>query len=602
MTDTAVAKTNTPDSVSTAPQWAQQTQRVSREVRRLVRRYRMQATPFAAIGATHGIGAASAAMSAPEAVLPVAGGWVAAAGAYGAVHRNASRWDRLYACVAAGSSAGWQTALALAGANGVTAGLMWAFGAALSIPWWVRHAEPDPDVTAELAAPPQPREALPVAPGTADRRLKLWNEHIAPKGRTLPGSTLSGITGFDYGWRATVTLPPSEHWHTIMSARKAILSVYDLPDGRVYVEPIPGASVRKATLTALTTDPLQTVRKWESPGLSDEGTFPVMTTADGEQLNHRLWWPGEGAAHALVSGVNGSGKTKVLDLILTEASASDRVFPIVVDGGDGASLPHWKSRVPLFSENRHDARKVLKYVLRLMERRRSMVKRQGGGSLEPSPEMPLILVTIDEAHRLLMKDEDEDLDNSDVRRMCEKLTQEGRKFGIALVLSTQVPSAAQLGGSTVLRDQLKGGTVVGLRVTERTTGNMITSGSPMPEQLFELPSQFPDGKPTKGLGYMLTDRMIRARSLLVENTEDTTVVATQLDSACAAEPMPVLDGSVEDDPEGSSSQSDDGGADAAAIDAAVQQAIANGVEASPSELMQATGLTMREVRDALKRI
>src|SRR5438552_650050 len=116
----------------------------------------------------------------------------------------------------------------------------------------------------------------------------------------------------------------------------------------------------------------------------------------------------------------------------------------------------------------------------------------------------------------------------------------GRKFGIALVLSKQVPSAKQLGGSTVLRDQLKGGTVVGLRVTERTTGNMITSGAPMPEALHQLPAEFPDGTATRGLGYMLTSRMIRARSLLIENPAAQPVTRTQLDPDCAAEPIPAL--------------------------------------------------------------
>lgn len=52
--------------------------------------------------------------------------------------------------------------------------------------------------------------------------------------------------------------------------------------------------------------------------------------------------------------------------------------------------------------------------------------------------------------------------------------------------------------------------MVGLCVTESTTGNMITNGAPMPEPLHHLPAEFPDGSPTCGLGYMLTARTIRA--------------------------------------------------------------------------------------------
>ncbi|GAA4851360.1 hypothetical protein GCM10025787_38190 [Saccharopolyspora rosea] len=569
-----------------------------REVLRLLKRWRRQALPLAAIGGTHAVGAAASTLTGPAALVPVAAGWAGAVGAYGYAHQRSTRWNRLYAGVAAVGSAGWQAALALDGATGVTASLLWACGAALSVPWWVRHAEPEPDVTAELAAPVPKRQALPVVP-ESDRRVKLWETHLAANGKALPGSKLHDIEELRFGWRGVVELSVGEHWHSIMGAQKAILSVYDLPDGRVFIEALPGSSVRKARITVLTSDPLQAVNRWRQPGLDpSEGTFPLMVTADGEMLNYRFWWPGGGAAHGLVSGVNGSGKTKVLDLILAEAVASDRIYPLIVDGGEGASLPHWRDRVELFAETPSDARKVLRYALRLMDRRRAAIKHQGGGSLEPTPDMPLILIAIDEAHRLLMNDEDDGTDNSDVRRMCEKLTQEGRKFGIALVLATQVPSAKQLGGSTVLRDQLKGGTVVGLRVTERTTGNMITSGAPMPEALHQLPAEFPDGSATRGLGYMLTSRMIRARSLLIENPTSVRATETRLDSYAAAEPAPKLTGADEPAPRDAvePKAQRDNGEKAAEL---VQKAINAGTNPDPVSLMHVTGLSLGQVRRVL---
>ncbi|RCW45142.1 hypothetical protein DFQ14_103106 [Halopolyspora algeriensis] len=570
---------------------------VRTETVRLGKRWRRQVLPLAVLGGTHGIGAASASLAGSAALVPVAAGWAGAAGAYGYAHRNASRWDRAYAGLAAVGSAGWQAALALTGADGITASLLWACGCALSVPYWVRHAEPDPDVTAELATP-APRTALPVAPGTADMRVRLWDEHMAAHGKSLPGSTISDIAAFDYGWKAAITLAIGEHWHTIMSARKAILSVYNLPDGRVFVEPIPGASVRTARITVLTSDPLQSVRRWQAPSLDPAtGTFPIMTTADGELLHFRFFWPGGGGTHALVSGVNGSGKTKVLDLILGEAVASDRIVPMVVDGGEGASLPQWKDRSELFAETPQDARTVLRYALRLMDRRRPVLKRQGGGSIEPSPHLPLICIVIDEAHKLLMDDEDEGVNNKDIKRMCEKLTQEGRKFGISLVLATQVPSATQLGGSTVLRDQLKGGTVIGLRVAERTSGNMISSGAPMPEGLHELPAEFADGTPTRGLGYVLTSRMIRARSLLLEDPSSVQATETRLDPDSAAESVPTLDGRSDLGNEESTTPASD--ADEAGD--LIQKALADGIASTDiAGLMNATGLTLGQIRRAVK--
>lgn len=575
----------------------------SRVAKRVAWRWRKQAMPLAGIGATHGIGAVTAELSGSTALVSAAAGLAATAGAYGYARRCTGRWDRAYAGIAAAASAAFQLSIGMAGPDGALGALLWAGGCALAVPWWVRNAEPDPDVTAELAAPAPPRSALPVAPSVADRRRKLWEEHMAGKDKPLPDSVLRDIVAIEYGWKATVELPIGQHWTKVMDGRRAILSVYDLPDGRVFVEAMPGESVRKARITVLTSDPLQAVNRWAGPGLDpDTGTFPVMVTADGEVLPFRFWWPGGGATHGLVSGVNGSGKTKALDLVLTEAAASDRVVPLVIDGGGGASLPQWKDRVRLFAETPADARKVLRYALKLMDERRKVLKKQRRSSLEPSPEMPLVLIVVDEAHKHLMDDEDEGTDNSDIRRMCEKLSQEGRKYLIGLVLATQVPSAKQLGNSTVLRDQLKGGTVIGLRVTERTSGNMITSGAPMPEGLHELPAEFPDGTPTRGLGYVLTSRMIRARSLLIDGPDEQPAelfVDIPLDPDCVKLPLPALGGDEPepelplDPPAPESGELDE-------VSARVWKALGAGI--APSDihgLMRETGYSLGQIRRAV---
>ncbi|MCA1185728.1 DUF2075 domain-containing protein [Saccharopolyspora sp. 6T] len=581
-----------------------------KEARRLAKNHALGLIPVGAMAGTWAAGAAAATATMPTDLIPLGAGAVAAAGAYGYAHKRTTGYQRVYAGIAAVASEMFQLGIGAFGGTSWAAATMVLVGSALALPHWVRHSVADPDVTAERELP-APSAALP-APSpeaelvadseqhedeeAADERQVLWSENLGKTG-PLAGSCLDDLTEFAYGWSGTVTLAIRGHWHSIMNSKKDILSVYDLPDGRVFIEAIPDASVRKARLTVLTSDPLQSVNRWEGPGLNPStGNAPVMVTADGEKLKWRFWWPGSGATHGLVSGVNGSGKTKVLDLILTEAMASDRVVPYVVDGGEGASLPQWRGKVKEFAENPVDARKLLKYLLRVMDRRREALKRQarsgGAGNLEPSPEMPLILCVIDEAHKLLMSDGE--TNNKDVKRMCEKLTQEGRKFGICLVLATQVPSATQLGGSTVLRDQLKGGTVIGLRVTERTSGNMVSSGAPMPEFLHELPAEFPNGKATHGLGYMLTARMIRARSLLIDSPDELpegTAVDVQLDLDSAQEPVPAMDG-IPDEPDGED-------LDGSAVDA-VAHAIEEGCPKRAGDLMRATGLPMPAVKAALK--
>lgn len=278
------------------------------------------------------------------------------------------------------------------------------------------------------------------------------------------------------------------------------------------------------------------------------------------------------------------------------------MIPWLIDGG-GTS--RWLDMLPTAAGTPATARALLAYALRVMDARRPLLRRGDTDSLDPTPDLPLISIVIDEAHKLLMSDEE--TDNTDIRRMCERLAQEGRKFAIQLILATQVPSATQLGGSTVLRDQLKVGTVVGLRVAESTSGNMITSGAPMPEPLHHLPAEFGDGSPTKGLGYMLTGRMIRARSLLITDPRSQPVTLTRLDPASAAVPAPDLHPDHPADTHQPAPATADPtspprplvATDDTEATRRVHQALHEGTPGDVPALMRATGLSMGRVRRAL---
>lgn len=602
------APTRAGSGATTAPesQPAVTLQELRQESVRLAKRWRMQAIPLAGMVGTHAVGAAAAALDGPVALLPVAAGWAGAAGAYTYAHAHTGRWGRVYAGIGAVGSAMFQAGIGFAGWDSPTAAAMWAVGCIVSVPWWLKHSEKDPDVTAEFAAPVAPTPPVerkpaqlpaegeptePSLPCPEDPRVTLWNEWMAAPGKPLAGSTLTDIVPFEYGWKGTVTLGTTEHWHATLQARKAINALYNLPESRVFVESINGESVRRCRITVLERDPLQEKNYWAGPGLDlEEGSFPLMVTADADVLHFQLWNPGEGAAHALVSGGTRSGKTKVLDVILTECSMSDRVLPLICDGGGGASLPQWIDRVHLFGKNLADSKKILKYAIQLMEARRPFLIEQGGGSIEPSPEHPLIPIVIDEAHKYLMVD-------AEFKRLCEIVAQEGAKFAMGLILATQVPSAKQLGGSTVLRDQVKTGTVIGLRTTEGTSETMIAVGDPMPEKLKELPARFANGQRTRGLGYVMTDRKIRSRSLLLENPKDYPVTETRLERALAAVPVPAMDGKA--DGSGSAPNGSSNHQEPSAAEDAVLHALAEGTAKNPVALVQATGLSLNEVRRVL---
>lgn len=599
-----------------APQTPPPLEQALAEARRARRRYRRQGLPLAGITATHIAGAAADAAAGTAGLIPLGLGGTAAAGAYGYAHQRAARWGRLYAAVAAAGSVGWQASAMLAGADGAAAAVLWAGGAALALPWWRRHSEPDPDLAAENAAPP----TLEPPAGQPDPRVVTWGRHLAASNQPLPKSQLADVTDMAYGWRGVVHLPTGEHWTKIIGARNAILSVYDLPDGRVFIEPLPGQSVRRARLTVLTTDPLEHTRRWTGPGLDPAtGTFPLMTTVDGAVLPFRLWWPGAGACHALVSGATGSGKSACLDLILAELAFSHRYIPWIIDGGEGASNPDWidSPAVGHVATNLVDAWKLVTYALQLAGRRKRYLRNTKRRSIDPTPDTPGIGILIDEAHNLLTQEDTDDPTTSwlkaQILRAVEKLTQEGRKVSISVILATQVPSAAQLGGSTVIRNMLKSGTVVAFRTLERTAANMAGGDQQLPEPLHQLPAEFPDGSPTYGLGYMLTNRLIRARTLYYDPTQWSAAPApvTTLDECTAAVEPPDLVGNDPDEPDG------DPRADPPAAAAttgtptavtcpdpiqAVQQALDAGTQRTVPALTHDTGLPIGAVRRALDQL
>ncbi|MEV3927032.1 FtsK/SpoIIIE domain-containing protein [Actinomadura coerulea] len=567
-----------------------------REARRLVVRYRRQLAPLAAMGATQAAGAAAAAADGAAAVGVLAATGAATGVAYAIGRRRLGRWSRAYAAVACTASMSWQAAAAVAGADHLQA-LLWLGGGVLALPWWIRHSERTPDVTAEQSV--QDAAPAPEAPAAPDWRTVRWGKYLAAQGRALPGSKISEIAEIPYGWTATVDLPRGEHWEKVTGCLATIASVFDLGDGRVLAEPVHGAPVYRARLTVLTTSPLEKVTKWTGPGLdAAEGTFPAVVTADGERLPWRLWWPGAGMCHGLIAGTTGSGKSAALDLVLSEIAMSDRLIPVIIDGSGGMSLPDWIPHVPYQATTIEEAIELLERLVAAMDARFDKLRkvrwtdkhgraRVGRNSIDPTPDMPGIAIIIDEAHRLLM-----DSDHGKrIRRLVEIITQMGRKVAFSVILATQQASVSQLGGSSVIRDMCKGGNVIALRTGERVSGGMVGNVA-LPEPLHTLPLEWPDGSPTQGLCYVTTARAIRSRTLWVEDPY-----------ACATGQTQVrLDALTRAHLDGAETQAEPAAGDEPStgeLAARARVALEDGTPADPAEIARATGMTWRQAKTAL---
>src|SRR5216683_1717126 len=457
---------------------------------------------------------------------PAVAGGVACAAAW----RGSSPVRRLYAAAATGYAGLWTSAVTAWGPAGGGAGdaVLLAGGTLLAAPWWYANRwrwEPPPAL-------------LPGEQGHAedlDPRREFWLENIAAAGCAFPGTDLDDFADVVCGWQADILLPRKKDVKTTADAIAAgpkVSAAYDKPATQVIIEATPDGRQSRARLTVLEQDPFQAGHLWTGPtldaatGMAEVGMFP-----DGTPARYQLWTPGSGACHSLVSGTTGSGKSRFLDMELCEIHLSPLIVAWLIDPQEGQSLPDWTDAADRYAAGENGDYEPCMQVLRAM--RRVMIRRsrhlgqlpwqdgkgrwrKGRSFFDPTPQMPLLRVIVDEAH-VLLKHQVHSAEALSILADTGKL---GRKTGVGVELVSLVPSLDELGGpgAQVLRDMLREGNVVCFR-----TGNSVaTHMLGLHADPSRLPRRFADGSKTHGLGYILgaDDRQAPFRSKLVRDPFD----------------------------------------------------------------------------------
>lgn len=153
---------------------------------------------------------------------------------------------------------------------------------------------------------------------------------------------------------------------------------------------------------------------------------------DGAPLLLRL--PSPDVAHVLIAGTTGSGKTALQRTIVASLALLNpqRSLQLVLIDPKGrglrpfAGLPHLLS--PIVSSP-DDAADTLRRLVAEMERRDAQARSE-----------PRLVVVVDELADLLFSG------GKQIEEVLTRLTQRGREAGIHLVVSTQKPTAALMGG------------------------------------------------------------------------------------------------------------------------------------------------------------
>lgn len=420
----------------------------------------------------------------------------AAGGPCGRFTREVARKAQWWVLGLYASGAVLVTGAAAFGAGPPTPGLLLAWGGLFGWRWWwFWHGHRNMTIDAE----------------TMDARLHTWATRIAADGKKLAGALLTEVAPVVGGWSATVNLVRTDLTaDDVYKATGVIAARYELPATSVVVEPHPTAANHLARLLVLTHNPLQNPQMFTQLTLDPAtGAFNAAVTAEGNGAKWQLWLPNQGGCHGLIFGTTGAGKSGLLNVIFTEAKHSGVVAICAGDPDGGKSMPEWQEHVNVFAGTHTRIRAMLQGLERIMDARRRSEgrhvwhdalgrRRRGTGNFLPTPEAPLLLCVLDEWPEIARDPE--------CLRIVGRLTKKGRKYGISVILLTQVPSLKEMGGSdaAAIRSMISGMNIAAFRTSDKFSDMM---GLPMslPVSPVDLPAKWPDGTTTAGIGYLVRD-------------------------------------------------------------------------------------------------
>ncbi|WP_433326544.1 FtsK/SpoIIIE domain-containing protein [Spirillospora sp. CA-294931] len=346
--------------------------------------------------------------------------------------------ERFYAACVAVSAGGWFAAATALGVTYVPLPQILVGGTfVLGIPWWVHRRR---------------RAKVRV-----DRQLSAWPEISHAIG--LSGSRVQSAVVDVWGWRARFALARGQTIQDVIAKVPAIESALGTFRGAVRVHPTRDDRANRFELRVLDTDPHADAIPWPGPSVSsitepiDLGPFEDATNARVLLLRR----------HGLIGGVAGSGKSGGINVLMGNLTACPDVVIWAIDLKRGMELQPWASCIDRLATTPEQARVLLSDAVAVLEARADWLASQGRRVWEPTPEMPALVIVIDEYAELAE-------DAPDTAGDTDSTARRGRAVAVTIVAATQRPTQKAMGKGAV-RSQMD--VRVSFRVRERKDVDLI---------------------------------------------------------------------------------------------------------------------------------
>jgi hypothetical protein len=346
--------------------------------------------------------------------------------------------ERIYAAAVVLAAGGYLAVAALLGPFTDPMPQVLGIGASvLAIPWWAHRRRR--------------------ARASVQRTIAAWPDIAKAAG--LPGAKIQSARVDLWGWRARVKLARGQTIADVTARVPAIESALGTYRGAVRIYPTADGKANRCEVRVLDTDPHAQAIRW--PGSSARSiTEPVelgpFEDAEPCQVSFLR-------RHALFAGTTGSGKSGGLNVLMATLAACDDAVIWAIDLKNGMELQPWAPCIDRLATSPQQAAALLADAVKVLQARAAHLSATGRRLWEPSPDMPALLIIVDEYAELA--DEAPAAMSS-----ADSIARLGRAVAVTLIAATQRPTQKAMGQGAV-RSQMD--TRICFRVRERKDVDLI---------------------------------------------------------------------------------------------------------------------------------
>jgi FtsK/SpoIIIE family len=346
--------------------------------------------------------------------------------------------ERVYAGAVTAVVGGWLTAaIALGPATPPMPAIATGLTLGCALPWWASRRR---------------RAKVRV-----ERMLESWPEIAHAVG--LVGSQVMSATVDLWGWRARFRLARGQTIHDVIAKIPAIESGLGTFRGAVRVHPTPDDLANRCELRVLDTDPHADAIPWPGPSVTSISE-PIDFGPFEDAIPCRVLFL---RRHALFGGATGAGKSGGLNVLMGNLAACADVVIWAVDMKKGMELRPWAPCIDRLATTPEEARALLADAVAILEARAALLAARGQRVWEPSPDMPALIILVDEYAELVD-------DAPGAVKDADSIARRGRAVAVNLIAATQRPTQKAMGQGAV-RSQMD--VRICFRVRERKDVDLI---------------------------------------------------------------------------------------------------------------------------------